>query len=110
MYRKALTRLRLSSHNLKIEYGRHDSNRIDRHVRVCVYCDKHDIEDEYHFTLVCTLYNDFEEKTHIIVLYKTNPSIFKFLQLMNDYNTTVQKQLALFVYEPSNVRHSQLRQ
>jgi hypothetical protein len=36
--------------------------------------------------------------------------MFKFLQFMNDYNTTVQKQLALFVYEASNVRHSQLRQ
>jgi hypothetical protein len=35
--------------------------------------------------------------------------MFKFLQLTNDYNTTVQQQLAL-VYEASNVRHSQLRQ
>jgi hypothetical protein len=76
---------------------------------VCVHCDKYDIEDEYHFTLVCTLYNDLR-KIHISSYYIKYPSMFKFLQLMNDYNTTVQKQLALFVYEASNVRHSQLRQ
>jgi hypothetical protein len=61
-YRKALTRLRLSAHNLNIESGRHGSKRIDRHVRVCVYCYKHDIADEFHVTLVCTLYNDLRKK------------------------------------------------
>jgi hypothetical protein len=60
-HRKALTRLK------QIAYGRHGSNRIDRHLRVCVYCDKYDIEDEYYFTLVCTLYNDLR-KTHLIVI------------------------------------------
>jgi hypothetical protein len=62
-YRTDLTRLRLSSHNYKIVYGRHGSNTIDGHLRVCVYCDRHDIEDAYHFTLVCTLYNDLRENT-----------------------------------------------
>jgi hypothetical protein len=76
---------------------------------VCVYCDKHDIEDEYHFTLVCTLYSDLRKK-YISSYYIKNPSMFQFLQLMTDYNTTVQKKLAIFVYEASNVRHSQLRQ
>jgi hypothetical protein len=55
-------RIERPSHNLEVESGRHASNRIDRHLRVCVYCDKHDIEDEYHFTLVCTLYDDLRNK------------------------------------------------
>jgi hypothetical protein len=86
----------VSSHNLRIESGRHGSNMIDRHLRECVYCDKHDIEDEYYFTLVCTLYNDLMEK-HISSYTKINPSMFKFLQLMTDYNTAVQKQLVICV-------------
>jgi hypothetical protein len=78
-YRKALTRFRLSSHNLKIEYGRHGCNRIYRQLRVCIYCDKHDIEDEYHFTLVCTLYNELRKK-HISSYY------LKILVCLSAYN------------------------
>jgi hypothetical protein len=74
---------------------------------VCVYCDKHDI-DEYHFTLVYALYNDLRGK-HMSSYKIKNPSMFKFLQLMTDYITTVQKQSAIFVYEASHVRHSHLR-
>ena len=52
--RNANSKLRLSSHNLCIETGRH--RNIDRENRTCVFCDLNDLEDEYHFTLVCPVY------------------------------------------------------
>ena len=46
--------LRLSSHKLNIEIGRH--NNIDRQDRKCIICNLNDIEDEFHFVLVCPDY------------------------------------------------------
>ena len=34
-----MTRLRLSSHQLKIETGRYAQNRIERNLRYCTLCD-----------------------------------------------------------------------
>eukprot|EP00918_Siedleckia_nematoides_P055132 GHVU01120244.1.p1 GENE.GHVU01120244.1~~GHVU01120244.1.p1 ORF type:complete len:281 (-),score=3.44 GHVU01120244.1:191-1033(-) len=49
--RKALTKFRCSAHNLAIETGRH--NNIPRNERVCKLCNNNNIENEYHFTLIC---------------------------------------------------------
>jgi len=46
-----LAKLRLSSHTLNVEIGRH--NIIDRH---CIRCNLNDIEDEFHFVLICPDY------------------------------------------------------
>ena len=54
--RQALSKLRLSSHGLLIETGRHSG--IARENRTCAFCNTNDIEDEYHFVLICPLYND----------------------------------------------------
>ena len=53
-YRHILAKLRLSSHKLNIEIGRH--NKIDRQDRKCIRCNSNDIEDEFHFVLVCPDY------------------------------------------------------
>ena len=45
----ALTKLRVSSHRLRIETGRYGSNRIERHERLCEVCTSGQVEDEYHF-------------------------------------------------------------
>ena len=49
-----LAKLRLSSHKLNIEIGRHNS--IDRQDKTCIRCNLNDIEDEFHFVLVCPDY------------------------------------------------------
>ena len=54
--RQALSKLRLSSHGLRIETGRHI--RMGRENRKCTLCDSNDIEDEFHFILKCPVYND----------------------------------------------------
>ena len=53
-YRNAIAKLRLSSHPLFVETGRYI--RLSRQDRKCVYCDLNDIEDEYHFVLMCPKY------------------------------------------------------
>jgi len=54
-YRKYITNICLSSHNLAIETGRYNSVR-DRN-RLCFICPL-EIEEEFHFVLKCPLYID----------------------------------------------------
>ena len=56
--RKSLTRFRCVSHKLYIETGRHGNSKRERQERICMYCNLNDIEDEYHFLLVCPLYKE----------------------------------------------------
>ena len=50
--RQAITRLRLMSHNLKIETGRRNGTPIE--LRLCV-CGRGDVQDEAHVLLQCVL-------------------------------------------------------
>ena len=50
--RQAFTRLRLMSHNLKIETGRW--NRTPRDARLCI-CSRNEVQDEEHVLLFCPL-------------------------------------------------------
>jgi len=52
-YRKVISQLRLSSHKLAIETGRH--NKITLHDRKYTHCTLNDIEDEFHFFLICAI-------------------------------------------------------
>jgi len=52
-YRHILAKLR-SSYKLNIEIGRH--NKIDRQDKKCIRRNLNDIEDEFHFVLVCPDY------------------------------------------------------
>lgn len=106
-YRNALARLRLSSHSLRIESGRYGPVRINRNERICQFCSKGDIEDEYHFVLVCTMYDELRTK-YISSYYRRNPSVFKFIQLMNSDHTRTINNLSYFVYNAFKVRNSRL--
>ena len=52
-----LTKLRISAHSLKIETGRYARERTERIERICVFCDRNEVEDEYHFVIECPAYN-----------------------------------------------------
>ena len=58
-FKKQLSRIRLSSHQLLVEAGRHYN--ISRNERICPLCRK-DLEDEYHFVLVCHIYSDLRKR------------------------------------------------
>jgi hypothetical protein len=57
-YRKALCRLRVSSHRLNIEWGRR--NRTVRENRLCISCNK--LENEFHFLFECNMYDAIRDK------------------------------------------------
>ena len=52
-FRIALTKFRCSVHKLHIETGRH--RNINYEERLCILCNTNNIEDEFHFVIVCPL-------------------------------------------------------
>lgn len=99
-YKYALSKFRLSSHNLAIETGRYDATPRDE--RVCVYCNMNAIENEYHFLLACPFYNDIRRK-YLSPYYCRWPTINKFKSLMQNTNKQAIKKLSQFLYF-ANVR------
>ena len=63
-HRQSLTRLRVSSHTLRIETGRFISKKdyLAPERRICQLCDIHETEDELHFLFTCKLYCDLRIK------------------------------------------------
>lgn len=55
--RKALTRFRISAHQLAIERGRYTTPPTPSDKRLCKYCQSQTVEDEYHFLMNCSYYN-----------------------------------------------------
>ena len=53
-----IARFRMSSHILAIETGRHAKPKIAKEERKCRYCNLDAVEDEEHFFLKCSLYNE----------------------------------------------------
>ena len=106
-FRIATSRLRLSSHKLRIETGRYAPNRIDRNQRKCLLCNKNDIEDEYHFVIICPFYDELR-KTFIKSYYYRHPSVYKFVELMQSRNFKIVKNLGKFLYKAFSVRASQI--
>jgi len=85
-FKNAVAKLRLSSHKLFVETGRH--RQIPRQDRKCILCNIDDVEDEYHVILICPFYNNIRN-THIPRYVRTRPSMFKFVQLLNETSKQV---------------------
>ena len=101
-HRTAMTRLRLSSHNLNIETGRHTGT--DRADRLCTLC-KNGIEDETHFLITCPMYEDLR-LTHLsdfshILTDNTKSDHEKATMLLKNENI---KPIAKFVYNAFETR------
>ena len=86
--RIALSKLRLSNHDLMIEKGRHV--KLDKTVRFCPFCPS-DVETELHFLLQCknflcarkTLIAEIE---NIIPTFRESTDNHKFIILLNNEN------------------------
>lgn len=103
--RNALAKLRLSSHQLCIETGRH--RNIERVDRKCIVCNLNDIEDEVHFTLMCPAYADLRRQ-YIHNYFYNRPSVHKYTVLLNSSKLTVLKNLALYVIKAFKLRDNLL--
>ena len=100
-YRNIISKLRLSAHNLAIERGRHQN--VERRLRKCIYCDVNEIEDEFHFVIVCPKYTYLRNK-YINKYYTNRPSMLKFVQLLNSTNVKTLNNLAIFCIKAFKVR------
>ena len=91
--RIAITKLRLGSHHLNIERGRWNNTLLaDRKCTIC-----NDIEDEFHFVVICTQFHDLRKKYLPKSLY-TNPSMYKFLKFINSNDENQIKKLGLYLH------------
>ena len=100
-YRNIIAKLRLSSHPLLIETGCYTG--IPRAERICGHCDSRDIEDEYHFVLICSKYGALRN-TYIPRYFIRNPSVHKFIELLNSSNTRTLNNLAIFTIKALKLR------
>ena len=57
-HQRALTRLRVSSHKLNIELGRHSRPPIPRANRLCNFCNSKEVDDEIHFLTKCEFHSE----------------------------------------------------
>ena len=96
--RSTLAKLRLSAHNLQIETGRFSKNKTPRDERFCPYCKAlniFEVENEVHFLLSCSLFND-ERQQFLDEIYRHFPNtatlnelnLFTWLMTQEDIRTT----------------------
>ena len=98
-HRKALSKLRVSDHKLNIEVGRH--TKLSLSERICTFCNV-DIEDEKHFLLMCTVYENLRKKSFgDIVLdlsYFQEATMMTQFQILFNPRGRVAVHIARFVY------------
>ena len=102
--RSMLSKLRLSSHSLRIQTGRYSNVCLPRNERICLYCTTRDIEDEYHFVITCPVYTEIRKK-YIKRYYYKRPSMYKFVQLMRTSKKTELLNLARYIKEAFYMRN-----
>ena len=99
---QALSRLRMSSHRLEVESGRWVKPvPVPFNERKCTVC--HVLEDEYHFVLECSLYQDLRKK-YISKYFWSGPNMFKFLELLNSSNTSCIRKLCCYIFHSFKLR------
>jgi hypothetical protein len=98
--------IRLSSHNLFIETGRYTG--IVRNKRKCMLYNLNGLEDEFHFVLQCTKYNDLRKK-YIKKYYWSKPSTFKLVQLLSVENGKELRNLGKFIHLACKSRNNLVR-
>lgn len=69
---------------------------IERHNRNCFLC-SNSIEDEFHFILICPIYEGYRKK-YIKPYYWKKPSMCKLLQLFNVENVKELCNLGKFIH------------
>ena len=108
-HRRSLTQLRLSSHKLLIETGRH--KKIPAKERFCPFC-RTEVEDEIHFVIKCKMYDHLREPLfELCLIRKQNFDYYndqeKFIFIMN--TEYLQILLAKFVSLAEELRLTQIQ-
>ena len=96
-HRAALSRLRCSCHDLRIERDRYlpPSIKPPRHLRTCLMCGSDSIEDEHHMVFDCPLYSTIRFKF---------ADIFSTCLTLDSFLSQNQGKVAEFIYSCSELR------
>jgi hypothetical protein len=95
----------MSSHKIEVDQGRYYN--VAKNQRICKMCSKSEIEDEFHFLLVCPCYDDFR-KMYIKKYYHKKPSTYKLIQLLLTENVTDLCKLGKYLFKCSRIRSENL--
>ena len=85
--RRTLAQFRTSSHHLRIETGRHFKNKLAVEDRICLFCDKNEIDDERHLVTTCSFHDSERKKLLNSIDCVNNTDIFVYL--MNSKDTQI---------------------
>ena len=106
----ALTRLRLSNHNLRIETGRHLTKIAKtRQERKCFICID-EIENELHFVVKCPLYSSERKELYKALMHNSKhfdsltSDEQKLMFIMTNEDNDVMAKLAKFVFNSMQIR------
>ena len=95
--RRAIAKIRCSSHSLEIEKGRHKN--IPSTERICKLCDKGEIESEQHFLLKCDKYDTLKNKYEI----------YEYTNVLELLNNVEQETFGKYLIEAVTLREDTLR-
>ena len=104
-FKSLLYKYRTSAHKLNIESGRFLN--IPRNERKCQVCNLQDIEDEYHFILICPVYRDLRIQ-YIKSYYFRHPSMYKLVCLFDIKSVKVLTNLCKYLNAAQKRRQSLL--
>ena len=91
-----ISRFRLSAHPLRIQSGRCARNSIPRNESYCLCCQTTNIEDIFHFILVCSCYRELRESC-LNNYYYHKPSTFKLTELFKSSSMSILQNLSRYV-------------
>ena len=89
-------RLLVSSHKFLVERARWRKEQIPYHERTCSLCNIHDVQDEYHFALICEYFKDVTDK-NVKQYYYNKSSMMKSIELMNTHNSKERFRFMVFL-------------
>ena len=101
MQRKSLAKFRLGLLHLRIETARFVRPRVPPEERVCLICNSREVEDESHFLLFCSEYDQLRQTLLSSIPDQVNFAAFnhneKITYLVNEPN--IVKQTAKYIVE-----------
>ena len=80
---------------------------IDREYRYCYFCLKRNvyvIEDEFHFVLVCPLYDELRHKYLMDIIGNQYITLNLFYTMMSEYNRKSVIAMAKYIYDAFTTR------
>ena len=92
--RNNFCKFRTTNHHLPIETGRWQS--IERNNRKCLYCNKNDLGDEYHYLFVCSFFK-LARNQCLSFYYRENANTLKFKQLFETKDHVTLRKLCKFI-------------